>query len=162
MMLEKLQKYALIAEIIGGIAIVISLLFVTLELRESNLQARANAYIQISELMSDWAFNVGANPDASKIYFEGLNDFSSLTPLEKSRFQYLMNSFYSAISGAITTRDLIIRNGDNSIREDSGNLQTLFNSVVDTPGFRQWFESEYKIDPPEPLVPWVAYYLNLE
>jgi hypothetical protein len=43
-MKEKLQKYALIAEIISAIAIVVSLIFVGIQIQQSNNLARAVAY----------------------------------------------------------------------------------------------------------------------
>lgn len=162
-MKEKLQEYALIAEITGGIAIVISLAFVTLELQESNLQARANAAIQISELISDWSFNLGNEPEASKVFLDGLNDFNALSDKEKSQFQYLIVSFYSALSGAITARNLILRDGDTSLIEGgNGNLQNLILNIVGKPGFKQWWNSEYKINPPVGFESAIIYYMDLE
>jgi hypothetical protein len=44
---EKLQQYALIAEIIGGIAIVASLIFVGMEIRQNAEVSRVNAYQEL-------------------------------------------------------------------------------------------------------------------
>jgi hypothetical protein len=46
-MKEKLQQYALIAEIVGGIAIVCSLLFVGLQIRQNSQVSQVNAYQQL-------------------------------------------------------------------------------------------------------------------
>ena len=45
----KLEKWALIAEIIGGLAIVLSLVFVGFQLQQTNQLNRANTYLQIME-----------------------------------------------------------------------------------------------------------------
>lgn len=46
-MKEKLQEYALIAEIIGGVAIVCSLLFVGVQIRQSAKISEVNAYQEL-------------------------------------------------------------------------------------------------------------------
>ena len=43
-MKEKLQEYALIAEIIGGIGIIASLIFVGFQLEQNTLSTELNAY----------------------------------------------------------------------------------------------------------------------
>jgi len=44
---EKLQQYALVAEIIGGIAVVCSLLFVGMQIRQSSQVSEINAYQEL-------------------------------------------------------------------------------------------------------------------
>jgi hypothetical protein len=46
-MKEKLQQYALVAEIVGGIAIVASLVFVGLEIRQNSRVSQVNAYQEL-------------------------------------------------------------------------------------------------------------------
>jgi len=46
---EKLQEYALIAEIISAICIVLSLIFVGLEIEQSTKQSRINAAIDLKK-----------------------------------------------------------------------------------------------------------------
>ena len=48
-MKEKLQEYALIAEIISAICIVLSLIFVGLEIEQSTKQSRINAAIDLKK-----------------------------------------------------------------------------------------------------------------
>ena len=53
-MKEKLQEYALIAEIVGGVAIVISLVFVGLEIRHNNAISRTEAYQRNLDALNEW------------------------------------------------------------------------------------------------------------
>ena len=46
-MKEKLQEYALIAEIVGGIAIVLSLIFVGMQIRQNSEISQVNAYQEL-------------------------------------------------------------------------------------------------------------------
>ena len=52
-MKEKLQEYALLAEIIGGIAIVASLIFVGVQINQNHAMMRAQTRSDISAQLSD-------------------------------------------------------------------------------------------------------------
>ena len=85
-----LKKTALIIEIIGGISIIISLLFVGIQLRESSKATRsATAASTVSEVTSFYS-NLGNNTEGSHIFYEFMMRPDSLSPSE--RFQAVMNS----------------------------------------------------------------------
>ncbi|MEZ5518164.1 MAG: hypothetical protein R3F41_11945 [Gammaproteobacteria bacterium] len=76
---DKLQTWALAAEIVGGIAVVVSLAFVGLQVRqssvESNLNTRAieaNSYQDLNSQIAAVSFEIMTNPEfaylADKIY----------------------------------------------------------------------------------------------
>ena len=50
----KLQAYAQIAEIIGGIAIVISLIFVGIQIKQNNAISRTEAYQRNIDALNEW------------------------------------------------------------------------------------------------------------
>ncbi len=58
----KLEKWALIAEIIGGVAIVLSLLFVGLEIRGNTQVARAEAYESNIDSINEWRLELIRDP----------------------------------------------------------------------------------------------------
>ena len=67
-----LKKTALVIEIIGGISIIISLLFVGIQLRESSKSTRsATAAATVSEVSSFYS-NLGNNTEGSRIFYEFL------------------------------------------------------------------------------------------
>ena len=84
-----LKKTALIIEIIGGISIIISLLFVGIQLRESSKQPDSTAASTVSEVTSFYS-NLGNNTEGSRIFYEFMMRPDSLSPSE--RFQAVMNS----------------------------------------------------------------------
>ena len=52
-MKQKLQDYAFISEIIGGLAIIASLIFVGIEVRQNNAIARTDAYQRNQQILID-------------------------------------------------------------------------------------------------------------
>ena len=92
--IEELQKWALVAEIIGGIAIVLSLIFVGFEIRQSSdetalntIAIKTNAFYVLSNSISNLnQFRVD-NPEFEQIRMKALANDPSLTELEKSRYR---------------------------------------------------------------------------
>jgi hypothetical protein len=131
-----LKKTALVIEIIGGISIIISLLFVGIQLRESSKSTRsATAAATVSEVSAFYS-NLGNNTEGSRIFYEFLMRPDSLSP--NTLFQGIMN-----LHGGM----LVVQNSYYLVEEgtlDSRIKDTLFGSIYaikETPGFKLYWKS---------------------
>ena len=107
----KLADCAHIAEVVGAVAIVLSLIFVGLQLRESALATRTANATQAFALMSEWYSAAGNSKQGSSVFYRAITDPCSLT--EQEWFQYvlnqhgvmlnLQNSYYLAREGTLDT-----------------------------------------------------------
>jgi hypothetical protein len=90
-----LQRYALVAEIIGGVALVIGLLFVALELRQNTTAQRVTA---TQTLVVDYenAIDNLADADNACIYVLGINGLQNLSGIERYRFFVLWFHIFRA------------------------------------------------------------------
>ncbi len=82
----KLKKYVQIAEIIGGIAVLVGLIFVGLELRQNTLMQRVTA---TQALVVDYENAIDAmarTKETACIYVRGINGLDNLTPIERYQF----------------------------------------------------------------------------
>jgi len=82
----KLEKYALIAEIIGGLAVIVGLIFVGLELRQNTVVQRVTA---TQTLVADYenAVDLLTKDERSAcIYVRGSNGLENLTGIERYEF----------------------------------------------------------------------------
>jgi hypothetical protein len=82
----KLKKFALIAEVIGGIAVIIGLIFVGLELRQNTKMQRVTA---TQTLSVDYEYAVdalGRDAETACIYVRGINGLNNLNGVERFRF----------------------------------------------------------------------------
>ena len=131
----KLKKYALIAEICGGLAVVIGLVFVGLELRQNTLMQRVTA---TQTLVVDYEYAVdllAKNEAAACIYVRGSNGLDNLTGIE--RYQFFVMWFhllraaeqlhYYSLEGMVDQR---IWRG----------FQRQLDEVVRYPGVQQYWE----------------------
>lgn len=134
-MKERLQLYALIAEIAGGIAIVLSLLFVGFQIRQ-NSQAQIQTNTQA--VVSDWGNLFGrlsTDPILSCIYNKGVQDYASLNDTERTMF-----SAYMLTAGYIFQQMLYLeRDGDISEEIWSG-VVSMTVTMFQQPGMIAWFD----------------------
>jgi len=105
----KLSEYANIAEVVGAIAIVISLVYVGLQVNDSARATRSASANEAAALSSNWYLQVGGSSENSDIFFNGLRNPDSLSDHDRLRFMYmnqaimilLQNSWYLASEGSL-------------------------------------------------------------
>jgi hypothetical protein len=85
----KLSDAASIAEIIGAVAIVLSLVFVGVQLQKNTAATRSVSAIAVADSMSQWYSNLGSNEKTSNMFRNFMADPNSLS--EEQRFQVIMN-----------------------------------------------------------------------
>ena len=82
----KLQKYALIAEIMGGLAVIVGLIFVGLELRQNTLMQRVTATQTLVVDYENAVDLLAKDAESACIYVRGNNGLDNLTGIEQYRF----------------------------------------------------------------------------
>ena len=98
---ENLQRWALVAEIVGGMAVVASLIAVAYELRQSTDQSILNTsaleiatYQDLTNNISDLNAIVIESSELADIFIRSVKDGDSLTENELMRFNtYIINLF---------------------------------------------------------------------
>jgi hypothetical protein len=129
-----LQDFASVAEIMGGVAVVVSLIYVGLQLRDSTSAIRSGAASDATEAMQSWYLELGSNRQASDIWF---NAMTSPEPLPtRDEFQFMM-SMHTVILG-MQNSYLLSKEGtlDAEFREA---VTTALVAVKDLPGMdRYW------------------------
>lgn len=69
-MKDKLQKYALIAEITGGLGIIITLIVLVFEVRANSELTRTLAFQQEIRSLNEWRNNIASDANQLRIYSE--------------------------------------------------------------------------------------------
>jgi hypothetical protein len=64
----KLQSWALAAEIVSGIAIVLTLVFLAMEIRENSAITRAAAYDRNIDSLNTWRLSMASDPELARIW----------------------------------------------------------------------------------------------
>ena len=91
-MKRSLQDWAHLAEIIGGIAIILSLLFVGLQLSENSRQVRSETAHGVTAGLQSWYNGLGTSAQASANFRKGMSAPQTLTPDESVQFLMAVHS----------------------------------------------------------------------
>lgn len=140
----KLQKVSIITEIVGAVAIVISLIFVGVQFIENTKATKSATAVSTVGTISSWYIEMGNNQQSSGLFWNFMADPDSLTSEE--RFQVLIslhglfltfqNSFYLSQQGTL----------DSSIQES---ITKAAVGVKDQPGFRLFWKLRRELFFPE-------------
>lgn len=87
------QAISSIAEVFGAAAVVISLIYVALQVRSTTEQNRAAMEQAIADRLNE-ALMVASSSDLGSIVHRGMADFSDLDEAEKSRFTFYMAGWF--------------------------------------------------------------------
>ena len=149
----KLSDMASIAEVIGAVAIVVSLIYVGVQVKDSTRAVRSATANETSAALSTWYREIGTDPEAGRVFLDGMTNPELLSREELFRFIFLAHSvilefqaaFYLAQEGtldlelqaSITNTLLAVKDqpGMALYWEQRGNLfqpsfQTYFNALI--------------------------------
>jgi hypothetical protein len=79
-------------EFIGGIAVVVSLIYLASQIRQNSRQMRATTAFATSELSFQQSALLSQDPDLNRIYWDGLADRDSLSEADQRRFDPLITA----------------------------------------------------------------------
>lgn len=130
-----LQDWASIVEIVGGIAVIVSLIYVGLQVNDSTSAIRSSAASDATKTMQSWYLEMGRNRRASDIWY---NAMTSAEPLPaRDEFQFMM-SMHTAILG-MQNSYLLSKEGtlDEEFREA---VTTAIVAVKDMPGMARYWK----------------------
>jgi len=131
-----LKKIALLAEIIGGFAIVVSLIFVGIQFRESTKATKSSTANAANAIAVAWYSETGNSAQSSQLMWDYIKDPKSLSNGEKYQVTLLLhglflsfqNSYYLGAEGTL----------DQNILKS---LTAALIAVKNQPGFHEYWEN---------------------
>ena len=123
-----------IAEIVGSIGIIVSLIFVGLQVRQNTSQVEAASYqtgMQFITLLHDFT----ATTESAELMIRGFDDFDSLSRIDKAKFDTKMANLVNAFALA-QQRNF---QGTLSAEEFDGYERTMARVFL-SPGVKQWWD----------------------
>jgi len=132
----KLKEYALIAEIIGGVAIVLSLFFVGYELQRNN---KTNILTATQLVVSEYTTNLrtlSEDRELACIYSRGMQNFNGLSGSERVRYSAFMLSVFFVVQEMHLNFEL----GGMDESTWKG-FNSVMQELTQLPGTRQWLET---------------------
>jgi hypothetical protein len=88
------EAISAIGQIVGALAVVISLIYLAREIRSNARAAR----VASMETLIRWLGQLVAHPQLRELYYRGMHDFDSLEGADLVGFGVLMNQFFHIVS----------------------------------------------------------------
>ncbi len=123
------------AEVIGVVTILLSLIYVAVQVRQSNKIAQGEAERDLHHHWMQGLESLVADKWTTETFLRGLADFDSLTSVEKTRLSYKLielNVVYAAML-ELNERGMV----STKLTEQCGDV--IFSYIM-TPGGRRWWE----------------------
>ena len=95
-----LSYYANLAEIIGTTAIVVSLIYVAVQIRQNTRATRLSAAQNISHELREVTASLANETETAELHLKGIANIDSLAPAEKHRFYILLSALYRVYENA--------------------------------------------------------------
>jgi len=125
-----------IGEILGAVAVLITLIYLAMQIRQNTEQARLNS-IQAVNSSNDSAFEPIYIPENSAIFTKGQSSFASLSEHEKQVFHMLMTRLIASFDS--TTYQYSQGSNDEELYWGTA---AFYSTFIKRPGGSQWWARE--------------------
>ena len=147
-----LAYFANLAEIVGTATIVVSLIYVAIQVRQSTRATKLTSAQNISHELRDATALLANESEMAEIHLKGIADADSLTPVERHRFYIVLSALYRVYENAYYLKQEGVLDSDAwdgligqiQLAIDSPGYQTYWNDrkIIFSEGFRNFVENE--------------------
>ena len=137
------DAFGAIGEVIGAAAVVISLIYVSVQIRSGTTALRTTTRASVFKSLQEWNIAVMADPRLGWVFQNGSRDFDSLGEDERARYPHVMYSFFKILE------NIYLHHLDGVVPSElwEPNL-TMLTAYASSPGGRMyWEERKAAYDP---------------
>ncbi len=130
-----LEDFYFVSQIIAVFAIIGSLIFVGIQIRQNTRATRAASHHAVSNSLNDLNCMFAESGEVTRIWLAGQNDRQGLSPQDRWRFDSILRAYMHVCETMYMQADIgtgdesIVRAEENGIRE-----------VLAHPGSREWWD----------------------
>jgi hypothetical protein len=131
-----LSEFAAVGEAIGGIAVLVTLLYLAYQFRQTAAIERTAGNRELLSRCRDWVELTTTHPDLADVLRKTMSDWESATPEEKERANGWM------LSAALQGEQALYMWRERLINEASYNgFIGVVVAIASTPGGRMWWQN---------------------
>ena len=123
-------------EFVGAIAVVVTLVYLVAQIKHSTKATRAASHHAITDSLNVGNIAQAQDPELAQIFLSGCEDRSTLTAVERQRFDMLMLSYFHALDSLFYSAQIGTGEMDLLKAEEPGIAQ-----LVKSPGVSDWWEN---------------------
>ena len=103
--MAKLTKWTEPAEILTTIGVIVTLIFLIVEVRENTAVVKTESYGQSIDRLNEWRLTLASDPELTRLFTEfyagGIDDFD---PIERQQFTFIYGALWSIYETAYYAR----------------------------------------------------------
>jgi len=130
-----LEQAYYIGELVGVLAVVASLIYLALQLRQNTKSIRLSTLHDITSLWVTVMSMHGQSQEASNLWYKGLNDYDNLTREEKTRFL-----IFIGVSMRVLSEQLFQWQEGALDKNIWQGMKATIDDIAQTPGFKAYWE----------------------
>jgi hypothetical protein len=88
-----LQQFAELGASMSGVGVIVSVIYVSIQIRHNTLAVRASAFQQVVNSFAAISFEIAKDKTLVDLYLRGGKDFASLGELERAQYDLMLLSF---------------------------------------------------------------------
>ena len=141
-------ELASIAEIVGAIVVVVTLVYVAKQIRQNSHALEIAALRDTTAQWNDWSNMLASSGDLADIVVKATHDYDSLSSSEILRFGGYVQSFFDNVE---SSRSLVI---DHRVEKDLAIVESIVARRISDPGIARWWQ-ENTADYDDDFVAWI-------
>ena len=122
-----------IGEFLGSMFVLVSLIYIVIQVRDTKRSARASVQLQYGESQRAAAAALVSNPELFQLYSRGCKDYRNLSLEEKERFDFTMHSLFSVFATGFYASET-----DPTLMK---RVQPIIDGYINRPGVLEWWQS---------------------
>jgi hypothetical protein len=130
----KLSEWANLAEILGAVAVIVSLIYVGYQVNVNTSAIRSAAANDASVAMQTWYLEMGSNRQASDMWFNAMTSPEPLATHDEFQFMMMMHAVLLGMQNSY----LLSREGTIDVEFREG-ITIAIVAVKDLPGMRRFW-----------------------
>ena len=127
-----LRKYALVAEIVSAVAVVVSLIFVALQIKDNTDAVRAATYDDILSDHIQWRMTIASSPALNETMVKDFTDSAPLTPTEEQTRSWVAQAAWQIYERAYFARKYQTLGDSEWERYEAAICRTFLNRDFET------------------------------
>jgi hypothetical protein len=131
-----LEDLGNIGEFVAAVAVVISLIYLAVQIRQNTESLHAATFQDIIREGNVFLRDLSVHPELARIWRSGLDSLESLSADDRARFHYLILSFYRRVENVYQQSRRRLMHDDDT----RGPLASSFDALA-RPGARAWWEA---------------------
>ena len=132
--------------ILANVGVIAGIVFLAIEIRDSNNQARVTNQLAVSSLAREWYLELGTDRASAEVYLRGLSSYAQLSEDEKVSFDFLVRAYLETLTIGVSTATVGL--GFVGSNFEARQIELMFEQE----GFSQWWSEADRRTFPVPTV----------